>query len=69
MAALDVDPNANEKTRTEHRDGRSHPVSGLRKEDVERHALSLRGRTLTASLAFVAGTGFTLFGYASDRSR
>ncbi|KAN0085788.1 General substrate transporter [Tylopilus felleus] len=63
MAALDVDPNANEKTRTEHRDGRSNPVSGLRKEDVERHALSLRGRTLTASLAFVAGTGFTLFGY------
>lgn len=25
----------------------------------------LRGRTLTAALAFVAGTGFTLFGYVS----
>ncbi|KAG9311786.1 general substrate transporter [Chiua virens] len=36
---------------------------GISEEDVERHALSLRGRVLTASLAFVAGTGFTLFGY------
>ncbi|KAF8122537.1 hypothetical protein EV363DRAFT_1359648 [Boletus edulis] len=40
---------------------------GLCDEDIERHALSLRGRTLTASLAIVAGTGFTLFGYASNR--
>ncbi|KAH7916336.1 general substrate transporter [Hygrophoropsis aurantiaca] len=31
--------------------------------EVASHALSLRGRKLTASLAFVAGTGFTLFGY------
>lgn len=33
--------------------------------DVERHHLTLRGRKLTAALAFVAGTGFTLFGYVS----
>ncbi|KAH7924025.1 general substrate transporter [Leucogyrophana mollusca] len=31
--------------------------------EVASHALSLRGRKLTASMAFVAGTGFTLFGY------
>lgn len=62
MATLNVDPDTNEKTRM--KNGRSDP--GLREEDVERHALSLRGRTLTISLAFVAGTGFTLFGYAFD---
>lgn len=62
MAALNVNSDAYEKTRTEH--GRSDP--GLHNEDVERHALSLRGKTLTASLAFVAGAGFTLFGYVSD---
>ncbi|KAH7920813.1 general substrate transporter [Leucogyrophana mollusca] len=32
-------------------------------EEVTSHELSLRGRKLTASLAFVAGAGFTLFGY------
>lgn len=31
--------------------------------EVEQHHLSLRGRRLTAALAFVAGAGFTLFGY------
>jgi hypothetical protein len=30
--------------------------------DVERYHLTLRGKKLTAALAFVAGTGFTLFG-------
>lgn len=33
-------------------------------EEVKSHALTLRGRRLTAALAFVTGTGFTLFGYA-----
>ncbi|KAH7916337.1 general substrate transporter [Hygrophoropsis aurantiaca] len=32
-------------------------------DEVASHTLSLRGRKLTASLAFVAGAGFTLFGY------
>lgn len=31
--------------------------------EVESHYLSLRGRRLTAALAFITGTGFTLFGY------
>ncbi|KAG1814728.1 general substrate transporter [Suillus subaureus] len=31
--------------------------------EVASHALHLRGRKLTISIAFVAGTGFTLFGY------
>ncbi|KAG0699501.1 general substrate transporter [Suillus ampliporus] len=31
--------------------------------EVASHALSLRGRKLTFSIAFVAGAGFTLFGY------
>lgn len=31
--------------------------------EVATHALSLRGWKLTAALAFVTGTGFTLFGY------
>lgn len=31
--------------------------------EVASHTLSLRGRKLTASIAFVAGTGFTLFGF------
>jgi hypothetical protein len=33
--------------------------------EVGSHALSLRGTKLTVALAFVAGTGFTLCGYAS----
>ncbi|ETW84398.1 MFS sugar transporter [Heterobasidion irregulare TC 32-1] len=32
-------------------------------QEVASHAPLLRGRKLTAALAFVAGTGFTLFGY------
>ncbi|KAF8076264.1 general substrate transporter [Lyophyllum atratum] len=32
--------------------------------EVASYALSLRGRKLTAALAFVTGTGFTLFGHA-----
>ncbi|KAG1727019.1 general substrate transporter [Suillus lakei] len=31
--------------------------------EVASHALRLRGRKLTIAIAFVAGTGFTLFGY------
>ncbi|KAG2339173.1 general substrate transporter [Suillus weaverae] len=31
--------------------------------DIATHAPSLRGHKLTAAVAFVAGTGFTLFGY------
>jgi hypothetical protein len=31
--------------------------------EVASHALRLRGRKLTISIAFVAGTGFTLFGF------
>lgn len=31
--------------------------------EVASHALSLRGTQLTVILAFVTGTGFTLFGY------
>ncbi|KZP12128.1 general substrate transporter [Athelia psychrophila] len=31
--------------------------------EVESHYLSLRGKRLTAALAFITGTGFTLFGY------
>lgn len=30
--------------------------------EVASHALSLRGKKLTVALAFVTGTGFTLFG-------
>jgi hypothetical protein len=30
--------------------------------DIAAHAPLLRGRKLTAAVAFVAGTGFTLFG-------
>ncbi|KAG1724917.1 general substrate transporter [Suillus lakei] len=36
---------------------------GLDPADIAAHAPSLRGRKLTAAVAFVAGTGFTLFGY------
>ncbi|KAG2126227.1 general substrate transporter [Suillus clintonianus] len=36
---------------------------GLDPVDIAAHAPSLRGRKLTAAVAFVAGTGFTLFGY------
>jgi hypothetical protein len=35
------------------------------KQQVDSHKVSLRGRALTWAIAFVTGTGFTLFGYAS----
>jgi len=35
------------------------------KQQVESHKLSLCGRKLTWAIAFVTGTGFTLFGCAS----
>ncbi|KAG1768789.1 hypothetical protein EDD22DRAFT_870650 [Suillus occidentalis] len=35
----------------------------LNTADIAAHTPSLRGRKLTAAVAFVAGTGFTLFGY------
>jgi hypothetical protein len=35
----------------------------LHPADIATHAPSLRGRKLIAAVAFVAGTGFTLFGY------
>lgn len=34
----------------------------LNPADIAAHTPSLRGRKLTAAVAFVAGTGFTLFG-------
>lgn len=40
------------------------PLSEFEK-DVERYHLTLRGKRLTAALAFVAGTGFTLFGFVA----
>ncbi|KAG2090191.1 general substrate transporter, partial [Suillus discolor] len=36
---------------------------GLDPADIAAHTPSLRGHKLTAAVAFVAGTGFTLFGY------
>ncbi|KAG2339180.1 general substrate transporter [Suillus weaverae] len=36
---------------------------GLDPADIATHAPPLRGRKLSAAVAFVAGTGFTLFGY------
>ncbi|KIJ70213.1 hypothetical protein HYDPIDRAFT_23342 [Hydnomerulius pinastri MD-312] len=41
---------------------RSVSLSDIETES-EQHRINLRGRRLTASLAFVAGTAFTLFGY------
>lgn len=45
----------------ENQEFENKPLSDFDAE-VERHHLSLRGKKLTAALAFVAGTGFTLFG-------
>ncbi|KAI0321836.1 general substrate transporter [Amylostereum chailletii] len=36
---------------------------GFSEEEIQAHAPSLRGRKLTAAIAFISGTGFTLFGY------
>ena len=37
-------------------------------QEVASHAPLLHGRKLTAALAFVAGTGFTLFGYVIQQN-
>lgn len=46
---------------------RIEDVTGLRDGELQREVANcqprLRGRTLTYALAFVAGTGFTLFGF------
>ncbi|KAF9226436.1 general substrate transporter [Gyrodon lividus] len=52
------DPDPSDNLQIVH-DRAEHPPG----HDVPTHTLSLRGRKLTVSLAFVAGTGFTLFGY------
>ena len=36
----------------------------LTEAEVTSHLPRFRGRTLTALISFIAGTGFTLFGYA-----
>ena len=36
----------------------------LTEAEVNSHLPRFRGRTLTALISFIAGTGFTLFGYA-----
>ncbi|KAI0347352.1 general substrate transporter [Trametopsis cervina] len=52
-----IDEGKSEKARyTEH-------VDAISESDLQAVAPRLHGRTLTAALAFVAGTGFTLFGY------
>ncbi|KII95223.1 hypothetical protein PLICRDRAFT_34067 [Plicaturopsis crispa FD-325 SS-3] len=43
-------------------DSERRPPSEFEQE-VASHHMKLRGKSLTATLAFVAGTGFTLFGY------
>ncbi|KAJ8593401.1 general substrate transporter [Rhizopogon salebrosus TDB-379] len=43
--------------------GQITPEFDLDPAEVASHAPSLRGRKLTAAAAFIAGTGFTLFGY------
>ncbi|KAF9230630.1 hypothetical protein BU15DRAFT_91078 [Melanogaster broomeanus] len=57
MSPLNTNP-PNEKAQIGHGEAK-HPLE----DDVSTHTLSLRGKKLTASLAFVAGAGFTLFGY------
>lgn len=47
---------------------RSRPLTSLldwhiSHEEIEKHRPRLRGAHLTGFLAFIAGTGFTLFGY------
>ncbi|KAG1724916.1 hypothetical protein EDB19DRAFT_1897841 [Suillus lakei] len=54
-------PSIAEKTDTDH--GQINQQFDLDPADIAAHAPSLRGRKLTAAVAFVAGTGFTLFGY------
>ncbi len=47
----------NEKPRHTHHDTPEF------EKDVASYHLKLRGRKLTAAIAFISGTGFTLFGY------
>ncbi|KAF9247181.1 hypothetical protein BU15DRAFT_70020 [Melanogaster broomeanus] len=57
MSPLNTNP-PNKKAQIGHEEAK-HPLE----DDVSTHTLSLRGKKLTASLAFIAGAGFTLFGY------
>lgn len=41
----------------------------LTEAEVTSHLPRFRGRTLTALISFIAGTGFTLFGYACPSYR
>ncbi|KAG9082483.1 hypothetical protein FRC06_004972 [Ceratobasidium sp. 370] len=78
MSSSATDPEKDSRARTVRTDSRSedgetsHTQSndqidffGLKisDEDIERHRPKLRGAKLTGFLAFIAGTGFTLFGY------
>ncbi|KAG1854934.1 general substrate transporter [Suillus subalutaceus] len=54
-------PSIGEKTDTDHE--QINQQFDLDPVDIAAHAPSLRGRKLTAAVAFVAGTGFTLLGY------
>ncbi|EIW82414.1 general substrate transporter [Coniophora puteana RWD-64-598 SS2] len=47
----------------ENTDHRHLELAGITEKEVQSYHMKLRGRKLTAALAFVAGTGFTLFGY------
>lgn len=38
-------------------------IAGVTEREVQSYYMKLRGRKLTVALAFVAGTGFTLFGF------
>ncbi|KAG1800326.1 general substrate transporter [Suillus plorans] len=48
---------------TDHHHEQFKQQFGFDPADIAAHTPSLRGRKLTAAVAFVAGTGFTLFGY------
>ncbi|KAG2067673.1 general substrate transporter [Suillus decipiens] len=54
-------PSIAEKTDTDHQ--QINQQFDLDSADITAHAPSLRGRKLTAAVAFVAGIGFTLLGY------
>jgi hypothetical protein len=45
-------------------DDRPQHIEEITEDELRAVAPRMRGRKLTAALAFVAGTGFTLFGYA-----
>ncbi|KAH7887856.1 general substrate transporter [Phlebopus sp. FC_14] len=58
MSNFDASPDRGEKAQVEHTKVTLPP-----NDEIDSYKLTLRGRKLTASLAFVAGAGFTLFGY------